>query len=140
MNKKAIITIRGVHQVEDSKDTIELITEGNFYKKGNNYYIHYDESQLSGMEGTSTTIKIEPEKVVMFRHGNNGARMVFEEDKKHVAEYSTPYGEMDINVISKKLRVDFTDTSGELYVEYLLDVDDRIVSTNKIHVTVREVN
>lgn len=140
MNKKAIINIRGVHQVEDNRDTIELITEGKYYKKGNNYYIHYDESEISGMEGTSTTIKIEPERVVMLRHGNNAARMVFEKGRKYAAEYYTPFGGMEVNVTSKRLKADFNECSGELYIKYILDVDDRVLSTNEIHVTVREVN
>ncbi|SHF29163.1 Uncharacterized beta-barrel protein YwiB, DUF1934 family [Caldanaerobius fijiensis DSM 17918] len=140
MNKKAIITIRGIHQVEDNRDTIELVTEGNYYKKGNNYYIHYDESEISGMEGTSTTIKIEPERVVMLRRGENTARMVFEKGRKHAAEYYTPFGEMGVNVTSKKLKADFNESSGELYIKYVLDIDDRILSTNEIHVTVRGVN
>jgi uncharacterized beta-barrel protein YwiB (DUF1934 family) len=47
--KKAIISVKGTQKNEQNEsDTIELITEGNFYIKGNTFYVVYEESELSG--------------------------------------------------------------------------------------------
>lgn len=140
MDKKAIITVKGTQQATDNVDRIELITEGKYYKKGNNYYIFYDESEISGMKGNSTAIKIEPEKIVMTRFGNNSTKMIFEKDLSHTAEYETPYGDILLNITSKKVRADFSEIGGELYIKYLLGAENQLLSTNEIRVSVREVN
>ena len=54
---KAIINIRTTQVDINTKqdEVIELITEGKFYKKSDAYYLVYDESEISGMQGTTTT-------------------------------------------------------------------------------------
>ena len=58
---KAIINIRTTQVDINTKqdEVIELITEGKFYKKSDAYYLVYDESEISGMQGTTTTLKIK---------------------------------------------------------------------------------
>ena len=59
MKKDVIISLVGTQENDGEKDKIELITEGSMYKKGDSYYITYKESQLTGMEGTTTTVKVQ---------------------------------------------------------------------------------
>ncbi|MDF2533142.1 MAG: hypothetical protein K0Q65_2723, partial [Clostridia bacterium] len=40
------------------KNEIEFFVEGTYTEKGDSIYITYKESALSGMEGTTTTLKI----------------------------------------------------------------------------------
>ena len=64
---KAIINIRTTQVDINTKqdEVIELITEGKFYKKSDAYYLVYDESEISGMQGTTTTLKIKDNQVVL---------------------------------------------------------------------------
>jgi uncharacterized beta-barrel protein YwiB (DUF1934 family) len=90
--KKAIISVKGTQKNEQNEsDTIELITEGNFYIKGNTFYVVYEESELSGMDGTTTTLKITEDKVTLLRFGTNKSKMVFEKNKRYESDYDTPY-------------------------------------------------
>ena len=68
--KKGILSIRGNQVNPDGEDNrIELITEGRLYKKGNAYYIEYEESAISGLEGTKTLIMVEDRRISLERTG-----------------------------------------------------------------------
>jgi len=139
MNKRALIRVKGIQEDADNqKNTIELITEGTFYKKGNFYYITYDESEITGLEGTTTTLKVSKDKVTLIRFGKNNVRFIFEENKKHRSNYATPFGDFEMDVTSKEINVNLTDNGGELYINYRLDMEGEFLSQNQIHISVKE--
>jgi uncharacterized beta-barrel protein YwiB (DUF1934 family) len=81
--KKALITVKGTQRnAQNETDTIELITEGEFLKKGEYYYIKYEESELSGLDKTTTTLKVGEDSVVLMRFGENQSKMIFEKGYK----------------------------------------------------------
>ena len=86
MNKEVLISFKGTQSNGEERDKIELYTEGKFYKKGGHYYISYAESELTGMEGTTTTLKVDKKSniITMMRFGTNTTHLIFEKGKKHV--------------------------------------------------------
>lgn len=70
-----------------SPDHINLITAGRLYRRNGKYFISYEESELTGMEGTRTTLKLEDRQVTMTRTGTHPAQMLFAEHKRHVGLY-----------------------------------------------------
>ena len=70
MKKDVIISIRGLQESQgESEDPITLVTAGRFYRKNGLYYISYDETELTGLEGTRTTVKVGPDTVKVIRTG-----------------------------------------------------------------------
>ena len=43
---------------EVSEETVEFMTEGKAYKKGDATYLVYEESEMSGLAGVKTTLRI----------------------------------------------------------------------------------
>lgn len=139
--KKALITVKGTQKnAQNETDTIELITEGEFLKKGEYYYIKYDESELSGLDKTTTTLKVGQDSVILMRFGDNQSKMVFEKNTRHESNYVTPYGNIMLGVKSDEIKVNLTENGGELKLKYAIDLDKRVLSDNELHLTVREVN
>jgi uncharacterized beta-barrel protein YwiB (DUF1934 family) len=139
--KKALITVKGTQRnAQNETDTIELITEGEFLKKGEYYYIKYEESELSGLDKTTTTLKVGEDSVVLMRFGDNQSKMIFEKDIRHESSYMTPYGNIMLGVKSDEINVCFTENGGELKLKYAVDLDEKVVSDNELYLTVREVN
>ena len=65
-----IISIKGVQRYENADpDTMELVTAGRLEREGNSYTLSYQESELTGLEGTLTTFQIEPDRVTLLRVG-----------------------------------------------------------------------
>ena len=87
-------------------DGVEFTTEGRFYSKGNTTLIQYEESEISGMEGCTTSLTITPSRVRMKRSGENlqdNTEMIFEKGKRLHGIYSTPYGSVPMEVLTNSI-------------------------------------
>ena len=109
MKKDVLITLVGTQNNDGEKDKIELITEGSMYKKGDAYYITYKESELTGMDGTTTTVKVQDKKVTILRFGTNNTQLIFEKGKHHVCCYDTMYGAISVGVWAQNVKIDLDD-------------------------------
>jgi uncharacterized beta-barrel protein YwiB (DUF1934 family) len=141
MNKNVIISVKG-NQSMDKEDSniMELVTEGKYYKKGNSYYVTYKESDLTGMDGTTTTLKIcNDGKVTLIRFGTVNSQFVFEQGQRHVSHYDTAFGNFTVSVFANNVDVNVNDHGGEVAVDYQLDVDDKNPGYNDFHLFIREV-
>jgi uncharacterized beta-barrel protein YwiB (DUF1934 family) len=118
------------------EDNIELVTEGRLYRRDCSYYILYQETCLSGLEGTLTSLKIEPTRVVLNRMGGTAQRQSFEEGVWHQSYYVTPYGAIRVGVIPSRVDVDLTERGGSINLEYELQIDQEKVSDNRLSITV----
>ncbi|KOA18380.1 putative beta-barrel protein YwiB [Clostridium homopropionicum DSM 5847] len=117
MGIKAIISVAS-KQKDNENDAIEIVSKGNFYKKENCYYAVYEETELSGMAGTTTTIKIKPDELSLIRKGTTEARVNFKENKKDISMYNTPYGTLELLVQTKKVSIDVNDNGGKIEINY----------------------
>ncbi|AVQ37642.1 TPA: DUF1934 domain-containing protein [Clostridium botulinum] len=123
MKKKALIhVLSSVPETKEKNDSIEVVTPGNFYKKDRNYYAVYEETAISGMEGTTTTLKISEKNFSLIRMGSTSTKMDFALNKKNMSMYSTPYGTLEININTKKLDINIDDNGGSIYIDYIMSV------------------
>ena len=91
-HNNVIISIKGKQSYEDAEDeTIELVTEGRLEEDGSDgFTLSYQESELTGLEGTLTTFQIEKDRITLMRVGEVNSQMVFEEGRRHLSMYNTP--------------------------------------------------
>ena len=54
-----MITIKGTQFADNEQDSVELTTVGRLYRRGEAYYICYNESEATGFDGAKTTLKVE---------------------------------------------------------------------------------
>lgn len=142
MNKKVLISFKGTQSDGAQRDKIELYTEGKFYKKGDHYYVSYAESELTGMEGTTTTLKIDKKSniITMMRFGTNSTHLVFEKGKKHLSCYETGCGALTVGVCSEDVDIDISDSGGRLCAAYTIDINSRTMGHNDFNITITERN
>lgn len=123
MKKKAIITVSSRQINEENNDeNVEVVTPGNFFKKEEKYYAVYEETEISGMKGTTTTLKIEDNKLSLIRIGSTSSKMEFDEKKENVSMYTTPYGTLQLKIKTSDLDVDVDDDGGDITVNYDLSI------------------
>ena len=131
MEKDVVISIKGMQQYEDTDpDTIELVTAGRMQRVGKSYTLSYQESELTGLEGTMTTIQVEGEQVTLMRVGEFNTQMVFREGRRHLSMYNTPYGAMAIGVNTRHLLAELDDHGGNIEIDYCIEVDHAVASRN----------
>ena len=71
--KEITLEITGRQQYEGvEEDQMEFVTDGKLYIRNGVVYIIYDETEVSGMEGCKTTIRLGESSVKMRRTGNVG--------------------------------------------------------------------
>ncbi len=137
MDEKVIITINTCQtDAKGEKDSIELITEGKIYKKNEAIYIVYEESEISGMEGTTTTLKIEGEVVTLKRFGNNHSQLVFEKGRRFKTQYKTPQGNLSIEILTKSINIDIKEDWRKacIQINYDINMGSLVDAKNSLHI------
>ncbi|MDZ4994191.1 DUF1934 family protein [Clostridium perfringens] len=119
MSKKAIISICSTQDIGE-QEKIEVVTVGEFSIDGDEFIATYDETEISGMEGTRTTLKIKGDKVVLHREGTTSTKMEFQKDNTAVALYNTPYGMLELKTATKELDLDVNENGGNISIKYHL--------------------
>jgi len=139
LKKDVMITVdsKQEHPDRDDADVYNFVTEGTYYKEGGNYYITYTESNITGMDGTTTTLKVEPDAVTLIRLGNVSSLMVFQKGRRHTSEYNTEYGTIEVGVTAQKVSVDMNDLGGNINVEYIIEVNNQLTSFTTLNVKVQ---
>lgn len=139
MKKEIMIKVIGIQKnIEGEENTIELTTEGTIYTKNNNTYIVYKESEISGMEGTTTSLKIEDDrKITMKRYGQTTSSLVFEKDKSNKSDYNTAYGNFEIEIMTSFLDIEIKGKkqNSKIEIKYHLVIPGFTESENRLLVT-----
>lgn len=139
MEKRVIISVVGNQNSEHGDSNIlELITEGKYYKEGDAYYITYNESEVTGLQGTTTTIKVVDDVVTLMREGSVNSHFVFQKGRKHVSYYDTAHGAFVIGVFANSVDVKMNDSGGEISIDYQIDIDNNKTGNNDFYMSVRE--
>ena len=135
---KALIKVTGVQNLEDTgDDSIELITDGIFTRIPGGFSIKYHETELTGLEGTVTTVEIVGDTVVVCRRGTLNSRMEFREGYKCSFLYDTRFGSATLGFETRSVKTKFDSTGGDLAIDYIVNMEHAVVGRNKLLMSVR---
>ncbi len=129
----AVIRAKAMGTETDAIEKIELITEGlmtvtpdaGFTEEPScTVAITYDETELTGMAGASSTVTYRTADrglVTMLRTGMVSTAMTFKAHHRAICTYETPYMPFSIGIHA--LTVDNRlDTEGELRLDYIIEI------------------
>ena len=134
--EKIMINIDGTQNFGNGEaNNVELTTEGELSVSTDSYTLKYKESELTGMEGTTTEITVENNGIVnLVRIGTVNSNLVFEEGKRHLSYYDTNDGAFSIGVFASYVDTVLERNYGEISITYAMDVDDKPIGENEIRV------
>ena len=132
-----IISISGL-QDAGTPDNIEFVTCGNYCFEKGCIRISYQESELTGLEGTQTTITVTPEGVFLTREGTMTTCMKFIEGQRDSFLYDTPFGSATMTIDTNRIRTAFSPHGGVMEIDYVIDIDHSLVNRSKFRLNVRE--
>lgn len=136
MKKKAVITIAS-QQIADDNDVIEVVTPGEFLIKDNGYEAVYDETEISGMDGTTTKILISDNSLILEREGTTSTKMNFKKNNSSVSLYNTPYGMLELKINTKELKIDVDENGGEVFINYNLSVSGQKPQSTNLKINIK---
>lgn len=138
MKTPVILSIRGRQSYEDQEpETIELVTEGEMEFQNGGWDIRYEESQLTGLEGVTTTFRVEPGKVTLTRTGKLESQMVFQEGMSHDSLYQLEFGSLMLNIEATRVFFDIVPDGGTIDLIYRVTIENAAAGTVDYHLDIR---
>ena len=138
--KQIILFVRG-EQTYDSvaPEVTELATEGLMTLDGEEIRLSYEETELTGMQGTTTRFAICGDRVVLERTGMIQSRMEFKQGERSSSLYETPWGTMVVDIATTKLAHRLTERGGVMEIVFTIAVNHQVTGENRFKVRVKEV-
>ena len=138
MKKAVLLSIRGRQSYADQEpEVIELVTEGTMEFCDGGWDISYEESALTGLEGVTTTFRVEPDRILLTRTGKLSSQMVFQLGVSHDSLYQMEFGALMLTVQAKHLFYDILPDGGMIDLVYAISIENTEAGEIDYHLDIR---
>ena len=138
MKQEVVLSLRGRQSYDGQEpDEIELVPEGTMEFRDGGWDISYEESELTGLAGVTTTFRVEPDKVILSRTGNLRSEMVFQTGVPHDSLYQMAFGTLMITVCAKSVFFDIVPDGGVVDLVYSIEIEKNAAGMVDYHLEIR---
>ena len=138
MKQTVVLSITGRQNYPDQEpEVIELVTEGTMEFRSGGWDISYEESELTGLAGVTTSFRVEPDKVVLTRTGALKSQMVFQQGVAHESLYQMPFGALMLTVKATSLFYDIVSDGGVIDLSYNISIENTEAGVIDYHLDIR---
>lgn len=138
MKQDVVLSIRGRQTYADQEpEIIELITEGTMDFRNGGWDIVYQESELTGLEGVTTTFRVEPDRVILTRTGRLNSQMVFQLGVAHDSLYQMAFGALMLTVKATHVFYDIVPDGGVIDLVYDIEIENTQAGMIDYHLDIR---
>ena len=130
MDKEVLIHVRGLQMMEadGEAEPVEIVVPGQYYFRNGSHYLRYEEILEDFGEPTVNYIKISPKGMEVRKKGVVNVHMVFEQGKKNMTYYTTPYGTIEMGIAATNLNLEEGESGLNMKVDYALDMNQEHVA------------
>lgn len=141
MKKAVLLTICGKqYYAGQDPEVIELVTEGTLEYRDGGWDICYEESELTGMAGVTTTFRLEPGTVILERTGRLQSKMIFRQGIPHDSLYQTDFGALMLTVCAQQIEAFIHDDGGTVDLQYAIAIENNDAGVVEYQLDVRPKN
>ena len=140
MNREVELVLSGLHDTEGTsdKDAVKTVQTAQYFKRTDSHYLLYEEN-MEGFDGAcKSRIKFRDNLLELTRQGGVEMHMIFEENKRHVVPYNTPYGQLMLGIETRRVQVEEQEDQIRVTVEYTLDQEGEPFSESCLKLHIRE--
>ena len=146
MEKDVLVTIKGLQTLEniDNPEEVELVAKGDYYYRNGHHYIFFEEMTEGFPQPTKNTIKITDKSVEVKKKGVTNVQMIFEENKKNLTYYATPFGNLQMGIAATKIAVKEEEQGLkeeeqglDLAIDYALEINAEHAADCQIQINVK---
>lgn len=138
MKKSVMLSLRGMQRYpEQDPEVIELVTEGTLETYQDGWKLKYEESDLTGLAGVTTTFFIRPNMVTLQRTGPLSSRMEFREGVPHESLYQMEFGALMITVCANKVSYDINENGGSIDLLYSIEIEQTAAGHIEYHLDIQ---
>lgn len=125
MKQPVMLSICGKQSYMDQEpEIIELVTEGTLEQTETGWEIVYQESDLTGLAGVTTSFLVEREKITLTRTGPLKSQMVFQQGIPHDSLYQMEFGALMIRVKANHVFFDIVPDGGVIDLTYSIEIEN----------------
>lgn len=140
MKKRVILDIRGRQAYLDQEpEVIELVTEGTMELRSGGWDICYEETDLTGLRGVTTTFRVVPGEVILERTGKLHSQMIFQLGQTHESLYQMDFGALMIAVTARQVLFDITPDGGFIDLVYDIEIENTASGVVDYHLDIRAI-
>lgn len=138
MKKTVLLSILGRQSYAgQDPDVIELVTEGTLERTDEGWTLCYKESDLTGLQGVSTTFEVQGKTVTLTRSGKLNSQMVFHEGVAHDSLYKTEFGALMLTVCATKVEAQLDDAGGVIDLVYNIEIEQNAAGVIDYHLDIK---
>ena len=138
MKQEVVLSIRGKQSyVDQEPEVIELVTEGVLEQTSDGWDLRYEESDLTGLEGVTTSFRVEPQKITLTRSGRLNSQMVFQEGVFHDSLYQVEFGALMITVCASQVKADLNLEGGTIDLVYGIEIEQNAAGEIDYHLQIK---
>ena len=132
-----MLSIRGKQAYQDQEpDIIELVTEGTMEYRDDGWDICYEESELTGLAGLTTTFRVDRGKIILRRSAQLSSEMVFQQGVSHTSLYQMEFGAFMITVCASRIFAQLGAQGGSIDLIYNIDIENSATGTVDYHLDI----
>lgn len=138
MKREVILSIQGRQRYDEQEpEVIELVTAGTMEFRNGGWDICYQETELTGLAGVTTTFRVEPGKVTLTRTGKLNSQMVFQEGQSHDSLYRMDFGALLMTVRANSVFFDIVPDGGVIDLTYEIEIEHSAAGVIEYHLDIR---
>ncbi|GBF12498.1 DUF1934 domain-containing protein [Tepidibacillus infernus] len=124
------------------EDRMTFQGKGKLYLKDESVYLRYEE-QLEDLGKTATIVQWkEAEKdspvVTIIRQGDVSMKQVFEKGKTWSNAYLSPYGRLELEMITHQVKIEKEWLKGKIYLSYDVYIDQQKIGHYQVEIEYQE--
>lgn len=138
MKQQVVLSIQGKQAyLDEEPEIIELVTEGSLDTLVDGWDLSYEESDLTGMAGVTTTFRIRGNQVTLTRTGNLHSEMVFQPGYVHESLYRMEFGALMLRVCATKVECKIGSEGGTVDLSYSIEIEHNAAGVIDYHLEIR---
>ena len=138
MKRAVILSLHSRQSYEEQEaEEMELVTEGQMEFRDGGWDISYAETALTGLEGVTTTFRVEKDQLTLKRTGQLNSEMVFRLGYAHDSLYQMPFGAFLMRVETTSLFYDIVPDGGSIDLCYRVTIENTQAGTIEYHMDIR---
>lgn len=137
MTKDVLVSVCGVQYQEAETDKTETITVGSYYKKDDSHYLFYEEMLEGFKEPVKNMVKFSRGQLSVQKRGLITSNMIFDEKKKNLSNYVTPYGNIMVGIDARKVELEEEEEQIRVQVDYVMEVNYEHLADCKLTIDIK---
>ena len=136
--EEVLIEIKSIQKVGDQEDNVEVIARGFHTAENGEHFIEYEEFDSETDDKTKSSIRFKEGRAEVVRKGNMTGNLTFDVGEKNETTYSTPFGDLNMDIITNNIEIDEGDQQINLKIVYELYAQNEKVSDHTVDVSIKK--